>query len=79
MKVVFGALEFVGDELGDEFKEAPPFDLVSTFKDSSARTPIVFVLTSGSDPIQSLLLLAKSQVSSEIPAETRRDHHRKLS
>ena len=60
-KVVFGMSQFVGLEMGDFFKEAPPFDLKSTYDDSSPRTPIVFVLTSGADPTQYLLALAKAQ------------------
>ena len=47
--------------MGDFFKEAPPFDLMSTFKDSACRVPIIFVLTSGADPTQYLLSLGKSQ------------------
>ena len=31
-KVVFATNEFVASEMGDFFKEAPPFDLLSTFK-----------------------------------------------
>ena len=39
-KVVFGMSQFVGLEMGAFFKEAPPFDLKSTYDDSSPRTPI---------------------------------------
>jgi len=60
-KVAFGSLEFVAAELGESFKEPPPFDLVSTFNDSACKVPIVFVLTSGADPTQYLLQLAKTQ------------------
>jgi len=60
-KVVFGANEFVGSEMGEYFKEAPPFDLNSTFNDSASRTPIIFVLTSGADPTQYLLQLGKQK------------------
>jgi len=60
-KVAFGSVEFVGSELGESFKEPPPFDLMSTYNDSAAKVPIVFVLTSGADPTQYLLALAKTQ------------------
>jgi dynein heavy chain len=60
-KVVFATNEFVASEMGDFFKEAPPFDLLSTFKDSACRVPIIFVLTSGADPTQYLLSLGKQQ------------------
>ena len=60
-KVAFGTVEFVGSEIGAFFKEPPPFDLASTYNDSACRTPIIFVLTSGADPTQYLLALAKEQ------------------
>ena len=60
-KVAFGSSEFVGNELGENFKEPPPFDLQATYNDSAPKVPIVFVLTSGADPTQYLLQLAKTQ------------------
>jgi len=60
-KVSFASVEFVGSVLGQDFKEAPPFDLLSTYKDSACKVPIVFVLTSGADPTQYLLQLGKQQ------------------
>ena len=60
-KVAFASSEFVGAAIGESFKEAPPFDLASTYNDSSCKVPIVFVLTSGADPTQYLLLLGKQQ------------------
>jgi len=51
----------VGNAIGASFKEPPPFDLMSTYQDSASKVPIVFVLTSGADPTQYLLQLAKSQ------------------
>ena len=60
-KVSFGSAEFVGSSIGPSFKEAPPFDLQATYNDSACKVPIVFVLTSGADPTQYLLLLGKQQ------------------
>eukprot|EP00304_Pavlova_gyrans_P012708 CAMPEP_0206041750 /NCGR_PEP_ID=MMETSP1466-20131121/6142_1 /ASSEMBLY_ACC=CAM_ASM_001126 /TAXON_ID=44452 /ORGANISM="Pavlova gyrans, Strain CCMP608" /LENGTH=4121 /DNA_ID=CAMNT_0053416453 /DNA_START=38 /DNA_END=12403 /DNA_ORIENTATION=- len=60
-KVVFGTTVFIGAQLGDQFVEPPPFDLEATFKDSAARTPLIFVLVSGADPTQYLFNLAKAQ------------------
>jgi len=60
-KVAMASVEYVALAMGQFFKEAPPFDLLSTYKDSDARGPIIFVLTSGSDPTQYLLQLAKQQ------------------
>ena len=60
-KVSFSSSEFVGAEIGESFKEPPPFDLAATYADSASKVPIVFVLTSGADPTQYLLALGKTQ------------------
>jgi len=60
-KVFFGCSEFTGAAIGASYKEPPPFDLQSTFNDSSAKVPIVFVLTSGADPTQYLLALGRQE------------------
>ena len=60
-KVVFAVREFVGQQLGERFMEAPPFDLAGAYDDSSAQSPIIFVLSPGADPIDYLLKLAKEK------------------
>lgn len=46
-----GALtEFVSNNLGVEYVEAPAFDIFSTYKETSSITPIFFVLFPGVDP-----------------------------
>ena len=60
-KVAFGCAEYVAASIGPSFKEPPPFDLQATYNDSACKVPIVFVLTSGADPTQYLLALAKGQ------------------
>jgi len=37
--------------MGEEFIKAPTFDLAKCFKDSTPIAPLIFVLSSGSDPI----------------------------
>lgn len=60
-KLVQGIKEFVKKELGERFIESPPFDLAAAFADSTATTPIIFVLSPGADPIVYLLNLAKAK------------------
>ena len=42
--------ECVGAVLGREFTEVAPWTLDDVFPDSSAQTPIIFVLSTGADP-----------------------------
>jgi len=52
---------FVSKELGKTYIESPPFDLKASYDDSTAKTPIIFVLSSGADPMSNLLIFAKSK------------------
>lgn len=58
-KLVQGVKAFVGSELGAAFIESPPFDLEGAAADSTAGTPVIFVLSPGADPIADLMALAK--------------------
>ena len=48
--VTYGMTKVVGHYLGAEFTESPPFDLDACFIESSPTAPVIFVLTSGTDP-----------------------------
>eukprot|EP00736_Rhodelphis_marinus_P004047 Rmarinus@m.11564 len=60
-KVVFGIPDYVVAQLGRRFVEFPPFDIASAFDYSGPLTPMIFVLSSGSDPMSYLLSFAKAQ------------------
>ncbi|XP_076302983.1 dynein axonemal heavy chain 7 [Lasioglossum baleicum] len=60
-KIVPAIQIFVEAELGAQFVEPPPFDLASSYADSNSCTPLVFVLTPGTDPAQLLLAFADDQ------------------
>jgi dynein heavy chain len=52
---------YVTDKLDKSFVEPPPFDLDACYKDSTAITPLIFVLSSGSDPTKKFHEYAASQ------------------
>ncbi|TYZ61500.1 hypothetical protein PybrP1_006824 [[Pythium] brassicae (nom. inval.)] len=51
---------FVVEHIGRRFIEPPPFDLASSYADATVVTPIIFVLSTGSDPAKELLVFAET-------------------
>jgi dynein heavy chain len=45
---------YVVGELGEKFISPPPFDLAKIYSDSSSVSPLIFILSPGSDPFASL-------------------------
>ena len=62
-KIVRMVRSFVASQLGEEFVQPPPFDLSSSFGDSEAITPLIFLLTAGADPTACLLRFAEENRS----------------
>ncbi|KAL3693679.1 hypothetical protein R1sor_007330 [Riccia sorocarpa] len=60
-KVISGVTMYVEEVLGKEFIEPLPLDLHACYNDSSSTTPLVFVLSPGSDPMSRLLTLASEK------------------
>ncbi len=50
---------FVSASLGAKFTEPPPFDLQGSYKESSCTSPLLFVLSTGSDPTAALLQVSQ--------------------
>lgn len=50
-KLQFACQNYVEESLGHEFVEPKPWSLDDVFPDTSARTPIIFILSSGADPL----------------------------
>eukprot|EP00760_Papus_ankaliazontas_P005952 PhM_4_TR1281/c1_g1_i2/m.7199/K10408/DNAH; dynein heavy chain, axonemal len=48
--IVYGMNMVIGEFLGQQFTQSPSFDLGAAYNDSSNSAPIIFVLTTGTDP-----------------------------
>eukprot|EP00798_Chlamydomonas_sp_ICE-L_P012762 gene12762-16013_t len=57
-KVVPAVQDFVEANLGRKYVEPPPFNLHLCYGDSTPTTPLIFVLSAGSDPTAALLQFA---------------------
>ena len=58
-KVMPAVLSYVVESMGKRFVEPPPFDVNGSYEDSSCTSPLVFVLTSGSDPTKMVYAFAE--------------------
>ncbi|XP_044299896.1 dynein axonemal heavy chain 6 isoform X2 [Varanus komodoensis] len=64
-KIVSALTEFVIENLGKQFIENPPIDLATLYQDMSPSTPLVFILSTGSDPMGAFQRFAKERGYSE--------------
>jgi dynein heavy chain len=53
-KMIPAINNFVVEVMGQKFVDPPPFDLEKIYSDSSPTTPLIFILSPGSDPFASL-------------------------
>ena len=47
-------MNYIIEQFGKKFIEPPPFDLGKVYGDSTTITPLIFILSPGSDPFASL-------------------------
>lgn len=57
-KVIPAIRNYVSATMGEKFIVAPTFDLSKCYRDSSIVTPLIFVLSSGSDPVADFIKFA---------------------
>nr|CCC93687.1 unnamed protein product [Trypanosoma congolense IL3000] len=51
-KLMDAIQEFVKSQMGEQFIRPPPFDLLTSFKDSNPTSPLIFILSQGADPFE---------------------------
>uniref|UniRef100_A0A2S2ND87 Dynein heavy chain 3, axonemal n=1 Tax=Schizaphis graminum TaxID=13262 RepID=A0A2S2ND87_SCHGA len=54
-KVVPAIQQYVVNSMGQKYVEPPSFDLADSFKDSNCCSPLIFILSAGTDPMSSLI------------------------
>merc|ERR1719421_1234524 len=57
-KIPDGVLNYVIEQLGQKFVEPPPFNLAACYADATLTTPLVFILSKGSDPTKAFYQFA---------------------
>lgn len=58
-KITLAVQDFIVEKVGREFIEPPTFNLPKSFKDSSVTIPLIFVLSTGSDPVADFIRFAE--------------------
>ena len=60
-QTIFGTTDFVAENLGHVFVESPNISLQTLYADMNKVTPLVFVLSTGSDPMGAFLRFAREK------------------
>lgn len=53
-------VEFISNEMGDEFGNPPLFNIQKSFEDSNFSSPLIFILAPENDPMEVLLSFARA-------------------
>mmetsp|Transcript_17941 Transcript_17941/g.24224 ORF Transcript_17941/g.24224 Transcript_17941/m.24224 type:complete len:1197 (-) Transcript_17941:106-3696(-) len=59
-KIVLGVKQFVVEHMTEKFVNPPVFDLEACYNDSLCTTPLVFILSPGTDPMMAIQKLGES-------------------
>jgi len=65
-KIMFMMKKFITQKIGDEYANPPPVKLQDMLEDTDERTPIIFILSKGADPSDSIKDLARTRNNKEV-------------
>lgn len=65
-RTISQARKYIEESLGPEYSENAILDLELTFEESEPRTPLVCILSTGSDPTNQIIALAKARNISKL-------------
>lgn len=60
-KVPFAVQNYVSEKIGEQFITPPTFSIAKSFTESSGTTPLIFVLSAGSDPVSDFKRFAEEK------------------
>lgn len=58
-KLLIAVSDFVSQQIGNKFIMPPPFDIAKSFEESSCLCPLIFILSTGTDPMAALFKFAQ--------------------
>jgi dynein heavy chain len=64
-KITAAIQNFISEKMTKEFIEPPTFDLQACYNDSSNVSPLIFVLSAGTDPVADFKKLAEESNMSD--------------
>lgn len=59
--MVSAVQNFIKEEMGQQYIEPLPFDLSLSYEDSSSSTPLIYIISRGSDPMAEIFRFAEKK------------------
>ncbi|XP_068129764.1 dynein axonemal heavy chain 3-like [Hyperolius riggenbachi] len=69
-KIIPAVQQFISNKMGPAYIDPPTFDLQHSYMDSTSSTPLIFVLSSGADPLELLMKFAEEKEMGGVNLQT---------